>query len=563
MSKQIKLGYEMETGEEVGITPSHIIVAGVTQLSGKTTTLEALIRRSKKKAIVFKTKVGEKSFSEGTEVKPYFKDRSDYEFVKSLIEAYSRDKMSIEKGTLMELCKGTKSLIQIKEKVDEKLDTGKLRGITKEIHIRLQHYLEQLIPQIRMEDLSSVLTVHQGINIMNLERFTGEAQSLIISSVLEEVLAKMKGIIIVVPEAWKFIPQRYNNPCKRGVESFIRQGATNKNFIWIDSQDMAGVDKIPLKQVSTWILGYQSERNEVKHTIDQIPLPKKSKPTPDDIMNLKKGQFYLSGSLGVRKVYVQPYWLSDVDAKNIALGELDVETVVKPETLSNKLITPQAKETDKTKVESPFIRKLKTDLTELRVDFFKKAEEIQNNMRQIATQVYVLENKKTELNEEELIGKVLQKIPTSSSPNIDINTIVDLVIPKIPKMAGSVTYEIAPLEKLKKDFQEEAKNKIFADVKTLTPNHHKIIKYVESQNKGVGQKDLISKCFFLVVHGSSRSKISKLCGETEQLGLLRKDKRGVVFPRLKQRISELILHHGATEQEISDVYDHIIMEMIN
>src|SRR3990172_13075401 len=116
-----KLGYEMETSKEVGINPSHLIVTGITQLSGKTTTLEALIKRSKLKAIVFKTKIGEKSFTEGTEIPPFFRDRSDYEFVRSLIEAYSKEKLFIEKGTLMRLAKATggQGLIKMKQIVDE------------------------------------------------------------------------------------------------------------------------------------------------------------------------------------------------------------------------------------------------------------------------------------------------------------------------------------------------------------------------------------------------------------------------------------------------------------
>jgi len=54
----IKLGYEMGTNKEVSINPSHLIVTGITQLSGKTTTLEALIKRSKLKAIVFVLEIG-------------------------------------------------------------------------------------------------------------------------------------------------------------------------------------------------------------------------------------------------------------------------------------------------------------------------------------------------------------------------------------------------------------------------------------------------------------------------------------------------------------------------
>jgi len=50
---KIKLGYVIPSGDPVEINPSHLIVTGITQLSGKTTTLEALISRSGSKAIVF------------------------------------------------------------------------------------------------------------------------------------------------------------------------------------------------------------------------------------------------------------------------------------------------------------------------------------------------------------------------------------------------------------------------------------------------------------------------------------------------------------------------------
>jgi len=35
-----------------------------------------------------------------TEIQAFFRDRSDYEFVKSLIEAYAKQKLFLEKGRL-------------------------------------------------------------------------------------------------------------------------------------------------------------------------------------------------------------------------------------------------------------------------------------------------------------------------------------------------------------------------------------------------------------------------------------------------------------------------------
>lgn len=442
MRKEIKLGYKDGTGEIVSIRPSHLIVTGITQLSGKTTTLEALIKRSGLKAIVFKTKIGEKSFTEGTESPPFFRDRSDYEFVKSLIEAYAKEKLFLEKGTLMKLCKGSSSLIDIKKRVDEVL-TGKLRGLQEEIYTRLQHYLENLIPQIQYANLSKVLTIYDGINIMNLERFSEEAQALIIQSVADEVLKTMKEVIIVIPEAWKFLPQKYNNPCKRVVESFIRQGATNNNFIWIDSQDMAGVDKTPLKQISTWILGYQAERNEVKHTLDQISLPKKSKPKEDEIMTLKKGHFFLSSYDGVVKVYVQPSWLSDEDAMNISLGKTSVEDIEPPQSLVPFAIKQQQNERG---MEIRFDdSKIRNELIELRNDFFNKIQELQNFEQKLAQELESLKSKG--IKEDEIISKVLQKIKlpdvaiSNQSTKLDFNT-------EIPEEYNAVLQKLGGMPKL-------------------------------------------------------------------------------------------------------------------
>jgi len=275
--KTVRLGYEINSGNPINIPISHLIVTGLSQKSGKTTTLESLIKRSGKKAIVFRTKIGEKSFLSGTIIPPYFKDKSDWQFIESLINSIMNEKIHRdERASIIKLAKQTngKSLIDFKKKVDERLLDKKIGKWEENTLINLQAYLDIVIPKLQSITFSNELELTDGLNIMDLERFSrdDEVQSLIISSVLEEVLHNFKDVIIVIPEAWKFIPQGKGSPCKQSVEEFIRQGATNNNFLWIDSQDIAGVDKIPLKQISEWILGYQSERNEVKHTIDQLPI---------------------------------------------------------------------------------------------------------------------------------------------------------------------------------------------------------------------------------------------------------------------------------------------------
>lgn len=561
----IKLGYEIKTAKEVGINPSHLIVTGLTQLSGKTTTLEALIKRSGLKAVIFKTKIGEKSFTEGTEVPPFFRDRSDYEFVKSLIEAYAKEKLFLEKGTLMRLCKGSASLIEIKKRVDDELAEGKLRGLKEEIHTRLQHYLENLIPQIQYANLSKTLDIREGINIMNLERFSEEAQSLIIQSVADEVLKTMKGVIIVIPEAWKFIPQKYNNPCKRVVEGYIRQGATNKNFVWIDSQDMAGVDKVPLKQISTWILGYQSERNEVKHTLDQISLPKKMKPKEDEIMGLRKGHFFLSSYEGVYNVYVQPSWLSDEDAIKVAKGKLDVDKIEAPDNL-----TPYSRPTQERQEGKVEIRfddsKIRKDLIELRQDFFNKIQELQNFEQKLAEQLYNLKSQTHEVNEDEIVSKVLQKMPTlssTSSSNINKEEIIKEVLLRVPKSTGNVVYEVAPQEKIKKDFLEEAKNKILSDISSLKDGAKKTLRYLESRGVKCSTREIATKCFLYSQSGGGfGTNVNNAVKDLVEIQVAEFDSKNGHKGVLRKRIKELLSVHEPKSEEIEQAYNHILMEML-
>jgi len=557
----IKLGYEIGTGNEVGIAPSHLIVTGVTQLSGKTTTLEALIKRSRSRAIVFKTKVGETGFTEGTIIPPYFKERSDWQYVSALLEATLKERLKFERSWIIRVCKNTSTLAEVKANIDELLAREKLRQLDRSIFTTLQAYLELVLPQLQYANFSRTLVLQDGVNIMDLERFSNEIKSLVIRSVLETVLNEMKNTIVVMPEAWLFLPQGRGNPCKHIAEEFIRQGATNGNYLWIDSQDMTGIDKTPLKQVSTWILGIQTEKNEVIRTLDQMPLPKGQKPSPDEIMTLSVGHFYLCSPKLTKKVYVQPAWLDEGTAKDVALGKAKVEDLVKPNRIAPfAILQPEAKPTAPAPEAQKYYVKVQQDMAELRLDFFTKIQEQQQRIDTLSGQLLELRSAKQEVDVDEIVGKVLQKMPTPTA--VDREEIVNAVLARVPRGAGAATYEVAPLEKIQKDFLEEAKNKILEDVKTLSDDEKRALKYIETQDRGVKANELITKCFFLKPGGSSSVKVSKITANLKSLELLRKDSSGRSYPHLKERIKQLLEVHNATEQEIEQVHNHILMELL-
>lgn len=626
----VKLGYEVGTGEEVRIPFSHMIVTGMTQLSGKTTTLEAVIARSGRRAVVFKTKPGEKSFTNANcrVIAPFFRDRSDYEFVKSLIEAYAKEKLFLEKGTLMRLCKGSNDLIEIKRRIDDKLHppadvkARPLRSIDEEIYTRLEHYLENLIPQIKYANFSSVLNLEPGINIMNLENFTEEAQSLIIQSTADKILKDERGVIMVIPEAWKFLPQKYNNPCKRSVESFIRQGATNENFVWIDSQDMSGVDKIPLKSISTWILGYQSERNEVKHTLDQIKLPKKSKPKEDEIMSLQKGHFYVSGYDGVKKVYVQPVWMNDGTAQEVAWGNVGVDDpeiqggiksitlgispsgneyldVVKTLPLEKAVAEGYCIEEGEKKpfrqpsnykprgitmpvnpgrVNSADLQNVSKDLrnamTEMRNDFFAAIAQQNEQIRGIYENLDKIKPELSHAEIDEIVGKVMQKTAlmtpqtgirqeADKSPVFDKEALIKEILARVPS-GGMVKYELAPLEMIKRGFIQEAKDKIMAEIEVLSVDAKKVMKFVEARGVECSGNDIATKALFLGSNSGNDNKTANAAvRELVKIEVAFKHpKNSRVKGLLRQRIEFFLKTHDATLEEIDNLYNHIIVEML-
>lgn len=577
MKDKIKVGYELETGKEVSIEASHLIVTGLTQKAGKTTTLESLIKRSGRRAIVFRTKIGEKSFLQGTIIPPYFKDRSDWQFVQGLIEATIKEKLrSFERAKIIQICKttGGHSLLDFKKKVDERLAEPKLNGFEKDILTNVQAYLEIVLPKLQSINFSNTLELVEGLNIVDLERFSrdSEVQSLIIRSVLEEVLYKFKDVVIVIPEAWKFIPQDRGNPCKLMVEEFIRQGAASGNYIWIDSQDMTGVDKTPLKQISEWILGYQSEKNEVKHTLEQIPLPKAQKPKEDDIMSLGTGIFYIATRDRTIKTYVQPFWLDDERAKKVAMGKLKISELDAPENMTPFKIA--VKQPEGVNLSQPTIdfgettKRFNKELTQMSTDFFNKIADIQEQINKVYTEIFNLKNQpKQELDEDTIIRKVLQKIPTASpntlNPHFDKEALLKELISRVPTSAGSVSYTVDPLTKIKKDFLKEAKDKILADISTLSNNAKKTLKYLESRKVGVKTAEIAMKGFLFPQSGGGYGDtVNKSVKELESVLIAFKDKGGATYGKLRERIKDLLLVHEATEQEIEQVYNHILMEIL-
>jgi hypothetical protein len=324
MPSSIHLGFEVGTGKPVAIPVRHTCVTGQTQEAGKTTTLEALVSRSGLKTIAFVTKRFEASFKSGARIPPYFRERADWQFVASILEATLKEKMRFQRSWIIKLCQKTakypapRTLADVLANTEVALETA--RGIHEGVYTELKAYLEIVLPQIETLKHEKSIKLRSGLNVMDLSTYSSEVQSLVIRSVIEFVYQELTETIVVVPEAWEFIPQKRGSPVKLAAEELIRKGAGGKNYVWLDSQDIASIATDIRKSVVVWLLGVQREANEVKRTLAHIPAPK---PSVEAIMQLELGQFFVCHGRELKKVYVQPTWMDSKMAFDVATGKVD------------------------------------------------------------------------------------------------------------------------------------------------------------------------------------------------------------------------------------------------
>jgi hypothetical protein len=349
VTKLIDLGYELESGARVKIPLNHMAILGQTQLSGKTTAMEAVALRGDVRAISFITKPGERSFRQRTSIPAFFSEASVEEYWKhvvAMLEYRSEVKLGWrERGVVIKLCQDykkegsrigfdTKTGKSKRERMAYKWKVPKTlgdvltnleaylpyaRSAEEMICIQLREFLRPVISEIEKTEFSDKLQLARGINVMDITELSDGLKSLVIRSVIEWVHKHGRKIVVIIPEAWKFIPEGRSTPVKLALEGLIREGAGVGNFVWMDSQDLRGVDKLLLRSVIVWLFGVQRQKNEVASTLASIP--DHPKPSATEIMQLGKGEFYVCYGTTLVRTYVQPAGMENAHAQAIARGE--------------------------------------------------------------------------------------------------------------------------------------------------------------------------------------------------------------------------------------------------
>src|SRR3972149_639935 len=180
--RSVRLGYEVPSGEPVDIPLHHVVVTGLTQLSGKTTTLEALIARSGLRALAFRTKRGETDFEGAHRHAPFFREKADWQYVQGLLEATMRERMRFERSWIIKATKGARSLRDVYRNVSREL--GKAKGLSEGVYTKLKAYLEIVLPQLEATPFASTPELRDGRPGMRTGKCRKSVSGLVIASTL-------------------------------------------------------------------------------------------------------------------------------------------------------------------------------------------------------------------------------------------------------------------------------------------------------------------------------------------------------------------------------------------
>ena len=257
----IRVGFEVPTGREVRIEPHHVGVTGLTQRSGKTTLLEALMDRANETAIAFRTSRGEIGFRGAKRIAPYFRPRTDWRFVEGLISAHLMEKAKFYRADLIRLTRGTKTLADVHANVKAALAKARPGSWPEKILTELNEYLTEIREALDQVPFATAPNLTpMALSVMDLEGLKPAIQQLVIAATVDWL---MEGhltvpVVVVLPEARDFIPEDRRTPAKLALEDLIRKGARVQRYLWLDSQALTGLDMDVCRSIGTWFFGRQT-----------------------------------------------------------------------------------------------------------------------------------------------------------------------------------------------------------------------------------------------------------------------------------------------------------------
>lgn len=318
----IFIGYEVATAKKIAIEMFHTLITGQTQKSGKTTLLRAMASRAVEKGykvLVFDTKTNYSDFQGfGNEIPICLRQTTDPMTIIGLLESIWGRKISDKYATLIRVSENAKTfedVIRNAEALEEKSKVGFVRDACRV----LIDLMNRLVEQTRGRETTAKLSLPNDINRMTINNFALEGQQMIVKTAFEDGLHQKK-LVIILDEAFKFLPQKYRSACGKAIQEFVTQGAITGTYLWMATQFLATTSKDSMKAMSVKILGRQDHDTECQHTLDIIPKTGELKLVHSFIMRLKLGHFLVIADDWVKHVYMVPQYADKDQAKEVAKG---------------------------------------------------------------------------------------------------------------------------------------------------------------------------------------------------------------------------------------------------
>jgi hypothetical protein len=321
----IFVGYEIGVARPVEIPIFHMLVTGQTRLSGKTTALKALAKKAAAegfKVLVLDTKTNQADYTDfGEEVPVCLRQTTDSLILLGLLESIFQRKITRYYSTLTEVTENAKTFVDVIQNA-EALKAKTRVGFVKDACASLIDLLKRLLIQTRRVQTTTDLQLPYKINRMSINAFDVQSQQLIAKTVFEEALHKYKKLIIVLDEAYKFLPQKWSSACGRAAQDYVTQGGATELYLWMSTQFLATTSKDTMKTMAIKLLGTQDHDTECQHTVDLVPsdIARNQRVNKEFIMHLKLGHFVVVTKEWVKVAYACPETADQRECQQVALG---------------------------------------------------------------------------------------------------------------------------------------------------------------------------------------------------------------------------------------------------
>ncbi len=327
----ILIGLDGE-GEMVSVPIHHTGIFGRTG-TGKTTLVKEMVKQAVKegfRVLIFDSKLTQAEFEDmGRTIPFYLQENTDPDVYRSLIEGVrtrGHGNMERFRSAFIQLCEPTdgkkaKDFSEIESRLREKLSNPKIRGYTHDMYAEIYHDHLKLNEMLSKHEFSERQPRFPLPYLADKERIVRmpvrdlpnlNLQGLVVRSTIEWMLQNRSAaekFVIVVDEAPNFVNQKVYNPAKSALAQLDAQGRSAQLFGWYTGQTLTGFDKGNMKNLYYWIMGGQSERNEVKAFLDTQSEAVVSK---DEVKRLKVRQFVVS----------TPDWAKLVTVPKVGEGEI-------------------------------------------------------------------------------------------------------------------------------------------------------------------------------------------------------------------------------------------------